>query len=162
MEIKKSSRHAKILGDLGEQLICNWLSRSGWEVILVDHTGIDLIAYHKKRKERIGITVKSRTRVVGKEKTTVNVLKTKNSDRGKLKKACKDFGCNPWIGIYVETSDSADLFLTSLSNYDNKYRVKTNKAIDDWKMGDKYLKKYEHDRNIHHLHIKYESKNWEW
>ena len=47
MDIDKSSRHKKIVGDLGEQLVCNWLSRSGWEVVLVDHTGIDIVAYHR-------------------------------------------------------------------------------------------------------------------
>jgi Holliday junction resolvase-like predicted endonuclease len=61
MEINKSSRHPKIVGDLGEQLVCNWLSRSGWEVVPVDHTGIDLIAYHRKSGKRIGITVMSQS-----------------------------------------------------------------------------------------------------
>jgi len=59
MEIDKSTRHAKIVGDFGEQLVCNWLSRSGWEVVLVDHTGIDLIAYHKQTGKRIGISNKN-------------------------------------------------------------------------------------------------------
>ena len=47
MEIIKSSRHQKIIGTFGENLICNWLSRSGFEVAVVDHTGIDIIAYKK-------------------------------------------------------------------------------------------------------------------
>lgn len=37
MEIRKGSRHQKVIGDFGENLICNWLSRSGFEVVLVDH-----------------------------------------------------------------------------------------------------------------------------
>jgi len=50
MEIEKSTRHQKIIGDFGENLICNWLSRSGFEVSIVDHTGIDIIAYNPKEK----------------------------------------------------------------------------------------------------------------
>jgi Holliday junction resolvase-like predicted endonuclease len=61
IDIEKSSRHPKIIGSLGEHLVCNWLSRSGFEVAVVDHTGIDVIAYNPKTKERLGITVKSRT-----------------------------------------------------------------------------------------------------
>ncbi len=61
MRILKSSKHQKIIGDFGERLVCNWLSRSGFEVIVVDHTGIDLIAYHPTSRQRLGITVKSRT-----------------------------------------------------------------------------------------------------
>ena len=28
-DISKSTRHQKIIGEFGEHLICNWLSRSG-------------------------------------------------------------------------------------------------------------------------------------
>jgi Holliday junction resolvase-like predicted endonuclease len=162
MEINKSSRHSKIVGDLGEQLVCNWLSRSGWEVVPVDHTGMDIVAFHRKSGKRIGITVKSRTRKAGAEKETVNIFKNKKNDREKLRQACECFACEPWIAVYIETSDSADLFLTSLDNYDAKYRGKIDKAIEDWKMGENYLKQYALDPNIRHLQIKVESENWDW
>jgi len=74
MEINKSSRHQKIIGNFGEQLICNWLSRSGFEVIIVDHTGIDIIAYNPKTMQRIGISVKSRTRNIGKKEEAVYIF----------------------------------------------------------------------------------------
>ncbi len=44
MEIDKSSRHSKIIGAFGEAFLSNWLSRSGFEVTIVDHTGLD-VAY---------------------------------------------------------------------------------------------------------------------
>ncbi len=162
MEINKGLRHSKIVGDFGEQLVCNWLSRSGWEVVLVDHTGIDIIAYHQKSEKRIGITVKSRTRTAGTEKDTVNIFKTKKDDRRKVLQACDYFACKPWIAIYVEKSDSADLFLTSLKNYDEKYQLNVGKTIEDWKMGEKYLQKYALDSDIHHLRLKVEAENWDW
>jgi len=35
METVKSSSHQKIIGKFGENLICNWLSRSGFEVTII-------------------------------------------------------------------------------------------------------------------------------
>jgi Holliday junction resolvase-like predicted endonuclease len=89
MEITKSSRYQKIIGNFGEQLICNWPSRTGFEVIIVDHTGIDIIACNPKTKQRLGITVKSRTRNVGKEEETVNIF----SYRKRKKRSSKIIEC---------------------------------------------------------------------
>lgn len=74
MKIDKGTRHTKILGDFGESLLSNWLSRSGFEVVFVDHTGIDLIAYHRSTGQRFGITVKSRVRESGKDYEPVNIF----------------------------------------------------------------------------------------
>jgi hypothetical protein len=148
MEITKSSRHQKIIGEFGERLICNWLSRSGFEVTIVDHTGIDIVAYHPLSRQRLGITVKSRTRITGKEDESVNIFSYQDGkdDRRKLIDACQAFACEPWIAIYVEATDYAEVYLTSLENYDQKYRGKKGKAIDDWKMKANYRKRYEEDR----------------
>jgi Holliday junction resolvase-like predicted endonuclease len=162
MEITKSSRYQKIIGDFGENLICNWLSRSGFEVTLVDHTGIDIIAYNPSTNKRFGITVKSRTRTTGKEDESVNLFsyrKGKN-DRQKVLDACKAFACEPWIAVYVETSDSADVYLTSLENYDKIYRVKEGRAIDGWKMVKKDRDRYNKDPNVMHIKIEFKTTNW--
>jgi Holliday junction resolvase-like predicted endonuclease len=164
MEIVKSSRHQKIIGNFGENLICNWLSRSGFEVTIVDHTGMDIIAYNPATKRRLGITVKSRTRNVGKEETTVNIFSRQKGkdDRQKLIAACEAFSCEPWIGVYVETSRSAYVYLTSLNNYDSKYLSKAGKAIDDWKMGRKDRERYERDPDVKHIRIEFHDTNWDW
>lgn len=164
MEIIKSSRHSKIIGDFGENIICNWLSRYGFEVILVDHTGIDVIAYNPFTKQRLGITVKSRTRNIGTGETQVNILSYQNrkNDRQKLLDACEAFACEPWIAVYVETSDSADVYLTSLRNYDEKYRGRERKAIDVWKMGNKYKEQYKRDSDVKHIRIEFPDTNWNW
>lgn len=164
MEIIKSTRHQKIIGNFGENLICNWLSRSGLEVTLVDHTGVDILAYNPSTKQRIGITVKSRTRNIGKENTKVNIFsyqKGKN-DRKKLLDACKAFACEPWIAVYVETSESADIYLTSLKNYDEKYRGRKGKTIDDWKMRRKDKELYTKDQGVKHIGIEFQATNWNW
>ena len=164
MEIAKSTRHQKIIGDYGENLICNWLSRSGFEVTIVDHTGIDIIAFNPKSKKRIGMTVKSRTRLSGTEKETVNIFSYRNNkdDREKTLPACITFACEPWIAIYVETKESADIYLTSLKNYDKKYRGNTNKANDDWKMTKLAKMKYDKDPGVKHICMNFNSTNWTW
>ena len=165
MEINKSSRHQKIIGDFGENLICNWLSRSGFEVVLVDHTGIDVVAYNPSTKQRLGITVKSRTRDdKGKENRSVNLLSYQKvkSDRERLLDACEAFDCEPWIAVYVETLKYADVYLTSLENFDRKYRSEKAKAIDAWRMTKGYKERYEQDPSVKHIRIEFHVTNWEW
>lgn len=162
MEIVKSSRHGKVIGSFGENIICNWLSRSGFEVVIIDHTGLDIIAFNPLRQKRLGITVKSRTRNLGTEGESVTIFsyqKGKN-DRQKLIDACQAFACDPWIAIYVETSKSADIYLTSLNNYDEKYRTKIGKALDDWKMKKKYRELYREDTEIKHIRIEFKEITW--
>ena len=157
MDIEKSTRHQKIIGQFGERLVCNWLSRSRFEVTIVDHTGIDIIAYNPSTKKRIGISVKSRTRGKGSESESITILKGK-SDRIKLLNACKYFACEPWIAVYVETSEFAELYITSLKNYDKKYNYNTN----TWRMGQKYKKLYLKDNKVKYIRIEFKSNNWEW
>lgn len=72
--IDRSSRHSKIIGNFGENLLCNFLSRSGFEETIIDHTDLNIIAYHKKKRRRLGITVKSRTRESEKVNSPVNIF----------------------------------------------------------------------------------------
>ena len=164
MEIIKSSRHQKIIGDFGESLLCNWLSRSGFEVSVVDHTGIDVVAYNPNTGQRLGISVKSRTRPKGKEAVHVNILSYQKGkdDRQKVLDACNAFACEPWIAIYVESSEFADLFLLSLDHYDQQYRGNADRAIDDWKMGKKHRKSYESDPDVKHIRMDFSGSSWNW
>ncbi len=162
MEIVKSSRHGKVIGSFGENIICNWLSRSGFEVIIVDHTGLDIIAYNPSMGKRLGITVKSRTRIPRLEEDSVNIFsyqKGKN-DRQKLLDACQAFACEPWIAIYVEASKAAYIYLTSLNNYDEKYRSKADNKIDDWKMKERYKEMYRKDPEVKHIRIEFQEIIW--
>lgn len=164
MEIIKSTRHQKIIGNYGEQLLCNWLSRSGFEVTIVDHTGIDVLAYSLKTKKRFGISVKSRTRSRGSESESVNIFsyqKNKN-DRQKVLDACKAFAAEPWIAVYVESTSCADMFLVSLEHYDSEYRGNRARQIDTWKMGAKYIKRYEGDPQVNHIKMDFTGSSWHW
>lgn len=164
MEIVKSTRHDKIIGDFGEALVCNWLSRSGFEVTLVDHTGIDVLAYNPQTNERLGISVKSRTRVQGTETTSVSIFsyqKGKN-DRQKALDACRAFAAEPWIAIYVESSESGDLYLLSLDHYDQTYRGEKKHALDTWKMGQKYKERYQVDPKVWRIRMDFSGSSWSW
>lgn len=132
--IHKSSRHSEIIGQLGEVLICNWLSRSGFETSIIDHTGIDIIAYNSKTDRRFGISVKARTRVKGTERDHVTLLDDKKNDRKKLLDACRAFSCDPWVGIYLEATDHADMYLVSLKHYEETYGSQGTKRLLKWKM----------------------------
>jgi Holliday junction resolvase len=156
--IEKGANYRKIVGNFGEYLVCQKLSRSGFDVCIVDHTGMDVIAYHPKTKVRLGITVKSRTRSSGKETGSVYIFR--EGDRQKLLDACEAFGCSPWIAVYAEYDEGADLFLTSLANYEKKYRSKEKRAVDAWTMTALQKAKYSVDREVRHIGIEFKAKNW--
>ena len=162
MDIEKSTRHSKIIGNCGEALLCNWFSRSGFEVTLVDHSGIDIVAYHPATGRRLGITVKSRTRPKGREDSPVHILHKNNNDRQKVLDACTAFGCIPWIGVYVESTHSADIYLLSLEHFDLAYRGSPERMVDVWKMGGKNAEKYATDPEVRHIHMDFNNISWEW
>jgi hypothetical protein len=158
VEILKSKRHQKIIGNFGEHVICNWLSRSGFEVALVDQIGMDIIASHPCLPEPLGITVKSRTRTKGTEETQVTVFR--GNDRQKLLQACEAFRCEPWVAVYVEATDCADIYLTSLDNYERNYRSREGRIVDDWKMRDKDRRRYDEDPSVRHVALSFHFTNW--
>ena len=137
MKIDKSSRHSKIAGDFGETLFLYWLSKIGYEIALVDHTGIDLIAFEKNTKRRIGISVKTRTRISGTENEGLYV---KNTDIDKIKNACIYFACQPYFGIVLDRVNTIDAILVSMDDI-----IKINgvgKTYLNIKVTEKYMAKY--------------------
>lgn len=164
MEIDKSTRHQKIIGDLGEIVVCNWFSRSGFEVTIGDHTGIDILAYNPKSAQRLGVSVKSRTRDRSKENEPVNIFsyqKEKN-DRQKVINACTAFACEPWLAVYVECTLCADLYLLSLKHYDTYYKGDKERKIDDWKMNEQNKEAYDKDPEVQHIHMAFSANGWKW
>ncbi|HKM79881.1 MAG TPA: hypothetical protein VJY15_02830 [Candidatus Acidoferrum sp.] len=160
LKVEKGTRHTKIVGIFGEYVVCNWLSRSGFEASVIDHTGMDIIAYDPKTRCRLGITVKSRTRGSGTETASVNIFRNKHRDREKLKKACKTFGCDPWIAVYVECKKHAELYLISLVHYDSTYRSKKKRVVDAWGMSPKSTKEYDSDPKVACIHSTFTHKRW--
>ena len=120
---------------------------------------MDVIAYNPLTKRRLGITVKSRTRIFGTEKENIFLFKRIKKDREKLVDACEAFQCEPWIAVYTECDKDADLFLTSLANYEAKYKKKEIKT-NAWEMTQKYRSAYEKDSEVRHIRITFEANNW--
>jgi Holliday junction resolvase-like predicted endonuclease len=158
LKVEKGTRHTKIVGIFGEYVVCNWLSRSGFEASVVDHTGMDVIAYDPKTRRRLGITVKSRTRGSGSETASVNIFK--NQDREKLTKACKTFGCDPWVAVYVECEKDAELYLISLARYDSRYKSKKKRVVDAWSMSQKSKQEYDLDLEVAYIHSTFKHERW--
>ena len=155
MKIKRSTRHTKIAGDYFEHFVLYWLSKYGFECARVDHTGIDLIANNPKTKEKMGISVKGRTRTEGTEKgyvkiPLINIEKTKN--------ACKAFGCKPYFAIVVDARPISRCFILSLPHL-LKVSPPSQIAVN-WSMSPKNVDKYYNDRKI--IVIEFESRIHRW
>jgi Holliday junction resolvase-like predicted endonuclease len=143
MELTKSSRHSKITGDFAESLVLYWLSKYGFECAKVDHTGIDLIARNPKNNELMGISVKSRSRNIGKETTCVNIP---NDNFEKVISACKAFGCRPYFAISVDADTKISVFIISLDELMKLFP--TRQTVSSWKMTPAHLDDYYRNPNI--------------
>ena len=150
MLLKKSSRHSKITGDFAERLVLYWLSKYGFECAYVDHTGIDIIARNPHTKELMGISVKSRSRNIGKETEYVSLQK---KDFEKAKVACKTFGCVSYFAIVIDAGQGMNMFILPAKRL-LKYR-KTG-----WYMLKKYRERYLKDPEIKIVNFKHQILSW--
>ncbi len=153
--MKKSSRHSKITGDFAEALVLYWLSKHGYECVRVDHTGIDLNARPPDGSELLGISVKCRSRYDGSEGNDVT-LPHKGFDEAR--KACKAFGCVPYFAIVVDTTESVQCFLLSLSHLDSVAGVGSTKRF--WRMTKRAVDQYERDPLIQRFDLQTRACSW--
>ncbi len=107
MELNKSLRHSKIAGDFGEYFVMYWLNKRGFEVILVDYVGIDLIATNKHTNISYGISVKTRTRPTIEKANLPFMVKTQQVEL--IKTACKYFKCEPAFGIVCDKDRNGEI-----------------------------------------------------
>jgi Holliday junction resolvase-like predicted endonuclease len=154
--MEKSSRHAKIAGDFGEALVLYWLSRSGFECARVDHTGIDLIAKRPRSDELLGISVKTRSRVPGKEAESVNIGRPE--DLAKVEAACVAFQCVPYFAIVVDAARRVFVFLVSKTHLEHLYPDRT--GLISWSMTPGWVKRYLADGQIQSLEFSTTSESW--
>jgi len=155
MEMLKSSRHSKITGDFGEALVLYWLSKHGFECARVDHTGIDIIARNSHTDEVMGISVKSRSRNPGKEKTYVRIP---NDDLKKAQDACDKFNCKPYFAIVVDTGDLIRVFVTRKSHLEQLFPPRTTSL--GWKMTAHHIAQYYNDPEIGILELNVAKTRW--
>ena len=155
-QISKSSRHSKITGNYAEQTVLYWLSKYGFECMYVDHVGIDLIAKNPSTGEKMGISVKSRSRKIGFEKEHMNIGETKET-KEKIINACQAFDLVPYIAILLDYDASAKIFILSLEKF---LEIHKPKKVMIWYMGDKWMKKYLNDPEIKIIEFKHKIKSW--
>ena len=141
--LNKSSRHSKIAGDFFEHLVLYWLSKYGLECARIDHVGIDLIAKHPHRDERLGISVKGRTRSIGKEAEHLNI---RNEDFDKAEAACQVFGCIPYFAIVVDGGQNISAFILPMTELLQLFP--RGQRVSAWKMTPQYLTQYSQNSNI--------------
>jgi Holliday junction resolvase-like predicted endonuclease len=135
----RSSRHSKITGDFAERLVLYWLSKSGYECVWVDHTGIDIIAAAKD-ETLIGISVQCRSRISGRGRESVSL-----HDFEKTREACRPFRCDPYSAIVVDRDGTIACYLVPL---DHLEQIAGAKIVRQWRMSDKFLKACQDDQKI--------------
>jgi len=155
MEIKKSPRHSKITGNFAENLILYWLSKYNFECANVDHTGIDIIAKNPHTKELMGISVKSRSRMEGKEGDSLSII---NESFDKARKACESFGCIPYFAIVIDEGNKVYCFVLSLEKLLRMFP--RGKVTLNWKMGKEYLNRYYKDPEIKIFEFTHKTPRW--
>jgi Holliday junction resolvase-like predicted endonuclease len=155
MDILKSSRHSKITGSFGEALVLYWLSKHGFECAQVDHTGIDLIARNPHTDELMGISVKSRSRSVGTEHSSVNIS---NDNFAKAEAACAAFGCVPYFAVVVDAAGLVQAYLVPMSRLLEIHPM--GKSICSWSMSQKALEAYEADPDIKRFTYEASTQHW--
>lgn len=155
MEIKKSTRHSKITGNFGENIVLYLLSKYGFESANVDHTGIDIISRNLNTNEVMGISVKSRSRAGGTEGSYISIP---NDNFIKVKLACDAFNCVPYFALVVDEKDKMWVFILSMKHLLQLF-PKGQKTCA-WKMTDKHIEKYLKDKEI--ISFEFGSKNHNW
>lgn len=141
-KIAKSSRHSKITGDFAEGLVLYWLSKHGFESARVDHTGMDLIARNPHTQELMGISVKSRSRNVGAERSVVRI---DHDNIEKLSAACTAFGCAPYFAVVVDAGQTIRCFIVKSIYLERQSGEKKNLY---WGMSQKHLARYSADPEV--------------
>lgn len=153
METDKSSNHSKITGDFAEYLVMYMLSRHGFECVHVDHTGIDIIATRKTNGDRLGISVKSRSRETGQTDSALTITKPAEEHR-KVDDACAYFACEPYYAIVIDQDNTISTYITTKQNIINKFGFSIS-STQNWN-----YKKLEVDDNTVLLSLDYGKERW--
>ena len=155
MDILKSSRHSKITGDYGEALVLYWLSKYGFECARVDHTGIDLIARNPHTRELMGISVKSRSRLKGTERSS---LRIPSGNFEKASRACEEFCCVPYFAIVIDEGEKTWGFLLPMAHL-LKLFPETETGIY-WRMNTQNVERYIGDPMIKIFELQTKTVRW--
>ena len=155
LDITKSTRHAKITGDFAEALVLYWLSKYGFECARVDHTGIDLIAQNPHAPEVMGISVKSRCRITGRESAVVSIPA---DNFEKAEAACRAFGCVPYFAIVVDAANTIRGFILPMARL-RALCPPTDRGCY-WKMSPRFLYQCSQEAEVKFFDFQTRTTNW--
>ena len=157
MEKIRSERHSKISGDFGEHFVCYWLSKRNFQPVIIDYTGIDIVAFNNNLHERWGISVKTRTRT--KDKNQQEAINISLRELPLILQACKFFDAKPFFGIVSDAEIQNQIYIHIISFEEmkriNNYEEGKNLYI---KLTEKYIEQYETTKKSINIKIKYEEK----
>ena len=155
--ISKSSRHSKITGDFAEHLTLYLLSKHGFECARVDHTGMDIIAQNPRTHERMGISVKSRSRDERRPMASMNVP---TDNFKKLFDACGFFDCKPWFSFIIDRSNKISAYLLSLDTLLELYPTGRTAQVVYWAMNPGAVERYDANPNIYRWELVHKIERW--
>jgi len=109
----KGSRFSKVSGQFGEILVAYLLSKNGFEVAQVDHSGLDILAFRRNPEKRLGISVKNRARNPKNPNWSVNF---RLEDLKRLEQACEAFSAKPFVAAVVDRlSENVSVWILPLN-----------------------------------------------
>jgi len=103
----------------------------------------------------MGISVKSRSRRLGREKAYLHIP---NKDLKKAQEACDAFGCVPYIAVVVDTAELIRVFITPMDHLVELFPPTA--ASVGWKMTDKHLERYDDDPQVMIFELSTATKRW--
>jgi len=155
MEITKSAGHRKITHDFGKALVPYWLSKYGFTCQSLAHADLDFIAQHPQTQERLGLFVTACCRNQGTEAEDVAIRLSKTE---KVRRACAELGCTPYVALVIDTKDIMRVFVTSLQHVLELFPC--GKTRSSWQMSERYLLEYEQDPEIYSFVFQTETRHW--
>jgi hypothetical protein len=74
-------------------------------------------------------------------------------------RTCAAFNSEPWVAVYFEREGDAELYLTSLENYERKYWAR-GVPIGSWKMTPNARAAYAGDAAVRHIALDFKTEHW--
>lgn len=121
----------------------------------IDHTGIDLIARNPHTNEVIGVSVKSRCRIAGREAELVSIPA---DNFQKAAAACKAFGCTPYFAIVVDAAERIRGFILPMSRLLTLCPPTVRGCY--WKLTTRFLQQCADDPEIKAFDFQTRTGNW--
>ena len=155
MAVKKVQEQNATTDNFSETMAMYWLSKHGYDVVKVEYTGINLLAYHRKKKERLGITVLFC--LLPAKKKSVSFVVPKRKD---IFDACATFACMPYVALIVDLVEKSKKIRFYLFPWSEAKNTHTKNGERVWVMDKKQINQYEENEKIKKVVITYDADRW--